>query len=71
MNFPYIRTYIHNDFPFCRAIVKELIAYAFFIMIAFIISYGNRDPLSFLYKQQLEQNFILKYGFEEVVQNKR
>ncbi len=52
-----------------RAIVRELIGYFIFIMIIYIISYGNRDPMSFRYKRHIEYNFIKKNGFDEVGSN--
>ncbi len=48
------------------SIVRELIGYFFFILIIYLISYGNRDPMSFRYKQHLEYNFIKKNNFTTV-----
>ena len=55
--------------PYClfyRSIIRELVSYIIFIVIIYIISIGNRDPNSFMFKQSLERNFIFKNGFDQV-----
>ena len=47
--------------------MKELTIYLIFIMIVYIISYGNRDPKSFMFKEALENNFVKKNRFDEVI----
>ena len=47
-------------------VLRELFSYAFFIMIIYIISYGNRDPASYRMKQVLYDHFIAKNGFEDI-----
>jgi len=49
-----------------RAIVRELFGYIFFILIVYVISYGNRDPKSFMFKNVIENNFIIQPGFDKV-----
>ena len=49
------------------AVVKELIGYAFFILIIYLISYGNRHPMSYKLQQQMQRNFIVKNGFDQIV----
>ena len=49
------------------AIVSELSNYILFILIVYIISYGNRDPNSFRLQQQIEYNLIKKNGFDHIV----
>lgn len=44
----------------CRAIIRELTGYFFFIVIVLVISIGNRDPYSFKLKQTIEKNFIIR-----------
>ncbi|XP_066983276.1 polycystin-1-like protein 2 [Macrobrachium rosenbergii] len=40
-------------------VIYDIGAYAIFIWIVLVLSYGNRDPNSFLMKKELENNFIL------------
>ena len=49
------------------SIVKELIGYFFFIVIMYIISYGNRDPLSYLFQENIRMSFIDRYNYSTVV----
>lgn len=50
-----------------RAIVKEIVGYAFFILIIYFISYGNRHPMSYNLKSQIEQAFIIDPGFNNII----
>lgn len=47
-------------------VLRELASYTFFIMIIYIISYGNRDPQSYTMKQTLYDHFIAKNGYEDI-----
>ena len=49
------------------AIVRELLGYIFFVVIVFIISYGNRDTKSYHLKVNIEKNFIKRYQFDKIV----
>ena len=49
------------------SVVKELIAYAFFIMIVYFISYGNRDIMSYKLQAQMSHAFIFEPGFDQIV----
>ena len=39
-------------------ILQEMTAYAFFLWVLLTISYGTRDPNSFLIREALENNFL-------------
>ena len=47
-------------------IIGELSNYICFIIIVYIISYGNRDPNSFRLQQQIEYNLAIKHGYDEI-----
>jgi len=49
------------------AIIRELFGYFLFILIVYVISYGNRDPMSFKFKTVIESNFIVLPGFDKVI----
>ena len=42
------------------AIIKDLLSYFTFIMLMFVLSYGNRDPSGFGLQAQMKHNFIIK-----------
>ena len=48
------------------AIVKELTSFFFFILIAFLINYLNRNPNFYRLQDQLRYNFVTKNGFDQV-----
>ena len=48
------------------AIVKELTSFFFFIVIAFLVNYMNRDLNCYRFQHQLRHNFIYKNGFDKV-----
>ena len=49
-----------------QAVASELFTYLIFLAILFIVSYDNRDPDSFKLKDHLENNLIIKNGFDKV-----
>ena len=50
-----------------QSVVKEIIAYAFFIMIVYFISYGNRDTMSYKLQAQMTQTFVIEPGYDKIV----
>lgn len=49
-----------------RNIVRELVSYCFFVTIVYIISYGNRDPMSFKMQDQMRRVFVTEKGFDNI-----
>ena len=49
-----------------QAIMNELLTYAGFMFVLFILSYQNRDPNSFNLKNQLIESIIMKHDFLKV-----
>ena len=48
-------------------IVHEIISFGLFILTVYFISYGNRDPMSFTLKNQVEEAFITNPGFDQII----
>lgn len=48
-------------------IVHEIISFGIFILVVYFISYGNRDPMSFTLKNQVEEAFITDNGFDQIL----
>lgn len=49
------------------AVVRELIGYAFFIMIVYFISYGNRDTMSYKLQNQMTEAFVIQPGYDKII----
>lgn len=50
-----------------KSIVKEIIGYGVFILLIYFISYGNRHPMSYTLKNQINEAFITDPGFDQIV----
>ena len=50
----------------CQAVAAELFTYLMFLVIIFLISYGNRDPDSYILKNHMEQRIMYKNNFHKV-----
>ena len=48
------------------SVVKELVVYTVFIILIYIVSYGNRDPNSYRFQELMQNNFILRPGFDRI-----
>ena len=48
-------------------VVRELISYAFFIMIVYFISYGNRDPMSYKLQDQMTKAFVTQPEYDQII----
>ena len=49
------------------SIVRELLSYCVFVTIVYIISYGNRDPMSFKMQAQMREVFVTQNGFDKII----
>ena len=49
-----------------KSIAKEMISYGFFLLTLYFISYGNRHPMSYTLKNQVEEAFITDKGFNKI-----
>ena len=52
---------------FFRNIVRELLSYCVFVTIVYIISYGNRDPMSFKMQNHMRKVFVEEKGFDKII----
>jgi hypothetical protein len=48
------------------SVVRELAGYFFFIVVIYVISYGNRDPNSYRFQELMRKNFITGPGFDKI-----